>query len=474
LSASSLTFLAFAIVAALLHAVWSNALWRKAVMFAANLAFFASFTTSPRALLPLACFLVLGYVSVWVARFDRSNISTTCFIAGTILVFCWLKKYWFLSFVDFLPFPYLTIGLSYAFFRILGTIIDARTDTGIARVGPIDFFNFAMNFPTMIAGPIDRFQEFAKSPLPLTQADIGDGMKRVGFGFFKVLVLSSIVLRWQSAATATLLAGESGLHGQWPATVSFGLYPVFLYFNFSGYTDIVIGIGMLFGKRYPENFNAPFSSFNFIDFWSRWHMSLTFWLRDYVYTPLVKLLMQTNLPRSFDPYLGVTAYFITFFLIGIWHGSTVIFTVYGLVLALGVSINKLYQTLMAKKLGKKRYKEISADPLYRFLCRGLTYTWYCFSMICFWNSEETALRITGSLGIAGMMAAFLVLMAVVTVLLNLFEEGLAALRTHVSISRFGDYAPYVTAMIFATLVFGCIANAILSQTINADIIYQAF
>jgi hypothetical protein len=65
-------------------------------------------------------------------------------------------------------------------------------------------------------------------------------------------------------------------------------------------------------------------------------------------------------------------------------------------------------------------------------------------------------------------------MAVVTVLLNLFEEGLAALRTHVSISRFGDYAPYVTAMIFATLVFGCIANAILSQTINADIIYQAF
>jgi hypothetical protein len=104
---------------------------------------------------------------------------------------------------------------------------------------------------------------------------------------------------------------------------------------------------MLFGKRYPQNFNAPFSSFNFIDFWSRWHMSLTFWLRDYVYTPLVKLLMQTNLPRSYDPYLGVTAYFIVFFLIGIWHGSTVIFAVYGLVLALGVSINKLYQTLMA-------------------------------------------------------------------------------------------------------------------------------
>ena len=467
-------YLGFAIAAAVLHAALSNPIWRKLVMFAANVAFIASFTTSPRALLPFICFLALGYISVWFARFNKGNISSTFFIVGMIAIFCWLKQYWFLSFINFLPGVYLTVGLSYAFFRIMGMIVDARTNVEIARVGPITFFNFAMNFPTMIAGPIDRFQEFSKPSLPLTQADVAAGMERICIGFFKVLVLSTLVSKQQTAATTALIAAGSGIHGVTAAVASFGLYPVFLYFNFSGYTDIVIGIGFLFGKRYPENFNAPFSSFNFIDFWSRWHMSLSFWLRDYVYTPFLKFMMQTNMPRSLDPYLGVVSYFLTFFLIGIWHGSTAIFAIYGLLLAFGVSVNKLYQIIAARKLGKKRYRELSTNPLYRFVCRGLTYTWYCFCMICFWNKGQAALQLTGSLGIAGMVASFLVLLVIVTIALNLFEEGLAAFRSHVSVSLFGDYAPYARAMFLSVLVFACIASAILNQKINADIIYQAF
>jgi D-alanyl-lipoteichoic acid acyltransferase DltB (MBOAT superfamily) len=443
-------------------------------MLAANIAFIASFTRSPHALLPLACFLLLGYVSVWVARFNRGSASTAFFVIGTVVIFCWLKKYWFLSFVPFLPFVYLTVGLSYAFFRVLGMIIDARTEPDIARVGPVSYFNFAMNFPTMIAGPIDRYQEFARPPLPLTQQDLATGLERVARGFFKVLVLSSIVSRWQTAATVALLNGGSHLHLVRFAVASFGLYPIFLYFNFSGYTDIVLGIGHFFGKRYPENFNAPFSSFNFLDFWSRWHMSLSFWLRDYVYTPLLKLLMQADLSRSLDPYLGVASYFVTFFLIGIWHGSTVIFAVYGLLLGLGVSMNKLYQTLIIRKIGKKRYKELSANLGYRFVCRALTYTWYCFCMICFWNQGEIALRMLRSLGITGMSAVFVALLAIAVIFLNLFEEGLVALRVRVSISLFGEFAPYARATLVAVLIFGCIAGAVLSQKINANIIYQAF
>jgi D-alanyl-lipoteichoic acid acyltransferase DltB (MBOAT superfamily) len=469
-----LTFLAFSIVAALLYAVWSNATWRQAVMLAANVALIASFTMSPRALLPFACFLALGYVSVWVARFDQGRFSTTLCIAGTLAVFCWLKKYWFLSFAGFLPFAYLTVGLSYAFFRVMGMIVDARTDPTIAAVGPIRYFNFAMNFPTMIAGPIDRYQEFAQPPRSLTASDVAAGMERTTAGFFKVLVLASIVSRWQTDATSHLVSGGAGVHGVWAAAASFGLYPIVLYFNFSGYTDIVIGIGFLFGKRYHENFNAPFSSFNFIDLWSRWHMSLSFWLRDYVHAPFLKLLMQRNQVAWLDPYLGVAAYFLTFFLIGIWHGSTLIFAAYGLLLAFGVSVNKLYRIRAIKLLGKEGYKELSTNVIYRFLCRGLTYTWYSFCLICFWNKGAAALQLLGGLGMAGMAAAFVALLAVVTVALNFFEAGLAAFRVHVSTSLFGDYAPYVRSMILAMLVFGCIANAILTQKINADIIYQAF
>ncbi len=473
MSASSLTFLGFAIIAALLHAAWSNTVWRKLLMLAANLAFVLSFTTSAKALMPLACFLVLGYVAVCAARFQTKGLSESLYVLGTLAIFCWLKKYWFLSFVPFLPFVYLTVGLSYTFFRVMGMIVDARSDERIAKVGPVSFFNFAMNFPTMIAGPIDRYEEFSDPPTELTQAHVAVAFERIALGFFKVLVLSTFVSRWQTGATAALM--EQGTQGRLiaHAAASFGLYPIFLYFNFSGYTDIVLGIGKLFGKTYPENFNAPFSSYNFLDFWSRWHMSLSFWLRDYVYTPLLKLLMQVNLPRSIDPYLGVACYFVTFFLIGIWHGSTAIFAVYGLLLGLGVSVNKAYQIVITKRLGKKRYKELSANLAYRFVCRGLTYTWYSFCMICFWNTGLVARHYVHLLGFADMAAAFVALLMVVTVALNLFEEAIQ-LREFATAERLGEYAPYLRSIAVALMIFACIANAVVTQKINADIIYQAF
>jgi len=325
----------------------------------------------------------------------------------------------------------------------------------------------------MIAGPIDRYQEFSEPLAELTQAHAAFACERIALGFFKVLVLSTLISRWQSGAAAALIEQGAQGHAIVHAVVSFGLYPIFLYFNFSGYTDIVLGIGKLFGKTYPENFNAPFSSYNFLDFWSRWHMSLSFWLRDYVYTPLLKRLMQANLSRSIDPYLGVACYFVTFFLIGIWHGSTAIFAVYGLLLGLGVSVNKAYQIVITKRLGKKRYKELSANIVYRFVCRGLTYTWYSFCMICFWNNSQVAKHYIQLLGFAGIIAAFTVLLLIVTVVLNLFEEILK-LRKFVSTERLGEYAPYLRSIVVAIMIFGCIANAVVTQKINADIIYQAF
>ena len=349
-------FLAFSITAAALYSISINQWWRKAVMLAANVAFIASFTTSPKMLLPYACFLALGYLSVLIARFTTAKRLDLVTILGFVAAFCWLKKYWFFSLVPSLPFAYLSVGLSYCFFRILGMIIDSRTEAVIANTGPIDFLNFAINFPTMVAGPIDRFQNFVMPTERVKIAQVGAALERITLGFFKVLVPALIVSRWQTGATAALLdqAGKP----VWSAVASFGLYPIFLYLNFSGYTDIVLGIGRLFGAQYPENFNAPFSSCTFIDFWSRWHMSLSFWLRDYVYSPFLKWLMERNLPLSFDPYLGIISYFLTFFLIGIWHGSTAIFAIFGLLLALGVSVCKLYQIAAGKVLGKKRYKDV--------------------------------------------------------------------------------------------------------------------
>jgi alginate O-acetyltransferase complex protein AlgI len=288
------------------------------------------------------------------------------------------------------------------------------------------------------------------------------------------MVLSAMFSSLQSQGTEVVLGPASPGQKILLSLVSFGVYPIYLYYNFSGYTDIVIGVGNLFGKRYPENFNAPFSSFNFLEYWTRWHMSLSNWLRDYVYTPLVFFMMRRNRSKRLDPYLGVIGYFVTFFLIGIWHGSTVIFAIYGLLLGLGVSINKLYQIYMANIIGKKPYKSMTARDYYRFPARGLTYTWTSFCLICFWASGEQAQRIVHELGLAGMAVSFLCLFVVATLLVNLWEELWAALRRKAATASESEFAPFVRAVAIGCLIFICLAFVMVTQQVNSDVIYQAF
>jgi alginate O-acetyltransferase complex protein AlgI len=473
-SVTSLAFLAFAFLAALLHASWGNLHWRAGVFLVANLLFVASFTTSPLALLPFGLFLAWGYLAVRAVPFVRPPLHATVFILGTLIIFCWLKKYWFLSALPYLPFAYLTIGLSYSFFRIMGMIIDARNDPAIARVGPVAYFNFAMNFPTMIAGPIDRYQNFYRPAEPITAPMVGRGLERIALGFFKVMVLSALFSSWQALGTHNLLDGSAqGQRILW-SLVSFGVYPIYLYWNFSGYTDIVLGIGNLFGKQYPENFNIPFSSFNFLEYWSRWHMSLSNWLRDYVYTPFVMAMMRRNRSKRLDPYLGVIGYFVTFFLIGIWHGSTIIFAIYGLLLALGVSVNKLYQIYLPQLIGKKQYKSLASRLIYKFFARGLTCTWTSFCLICFWASNEQALSIVRALGPAAMAISFVALFLVATVLVNLWEELFAAVRRLTGAAPSSGFGAYARAVALGCLLFGCLAYVMVTHQVNSDVIYQAF
>src|SRR4029077_2686093 len=153
-------------------------------------------------------------------------------------------------------------------------------------------------------------------------------------------------------------------------------YPLYLYFNFSGYTDIVIGIAGFLRLRLPENFNRPFSSTNFIDFWGRWHITLSAWLKTYVFNPLTKVLMKRFPSAKAQPVIGVVAFFVTFFLIGVWHGQTPAFLIFGVLLGTGVSVNKLFQILMDKWLGHSAYKQLASNSIYCAFSRGRTFT--CF------------------------------------------------------------------------------------------------
>jgi alginate O-acetyltransferase complex protein AlgI len=131
-------------------------------------------------------------------------------------------------------------------------------------------------------------------------------------------------------------------------------YTVYLYYNFSGYMDIVLGIGTLLGFDLPENFNQPFRARDFLEFWTRWHITLSLWFKTYLFNPLMSILLRSDKRPAMVPYLGVMAYFVTFGIMGLWHGTTAMFLVYGLVMGAGASIVKLWQLILMKYIGRRR------------------------------------------------------------------------------------------------------------------------
>jgi D-alanyl-lipoteichoic acid acyltransferase DltB (MBOAT superfamily) len=401
--------------------------WRQAVLLLANLVFLASISRQWLAYLPLLAFLAVGYVGIRLAQSRKSTAAFLALLGTTILLFLWLKQYRIVPESLFLPFAYLTVGLSYIFFRVLHMIIDARDGNLTDRVGVVPYLNYTLNFTTLIAGPIQSYSDYALSQLGphvprLTLERAGTAIERIALGFFKVRVLSMFALAVQGAAVNDLIHGP--MHGSRLLTASYTavLYPVFLYFNFSGYCDMMIGLARFLGFDLPENFDRPFSSTSFLEFWgSRWHMTLSNWLKVYVYTPLLKALMGRFPSATIDPFLGVCAYFFTFFLIGAWHGQTSEFLFFGFLLGLGVSLNKLYQVLMAKALGRKRFKSLSCNFFYCAFARGLTFTFFAFTLLWFWSTWPQIHQMASSLTFVRNMMLWLATWICSTAVLALWE-----------------------------------------------------
>ncbi len=196
------------------------------------------------------------------------------------------------------------------------------------------------------------------------------------------------------------------------------IYPIYLYFNFSGYTDFVIGVARWFGLVLPENFNRPFQSENFLAFWSCWHITLSNWLKTYVYQPLMQSLMIRFPERRYESWLMVLAVSVTFFLIGAWHGQTGSFLFFGVLQGFGTGFNKLYQATMANRLGRKQYRVLCANPLYRAGSRGLTFTWFAFTMLWFWSDWQQLGQLRALLGTDVALLGWVVLFGIATIVLS--------------------------------------------------------
>jgi D-alanyl-lipoteichoic acid acyltransferase DltB (MBOAT superfamily) len=308
----------------------------------------------------------------------------------------------------------------------------------------------------------------------LTLVDIGQGTERIVLGFFKVNVVGLLLSMLQAHAINLLTSQQPALAPSVTGALIAASYPVYLYFNFSGYCDIVIGVARFLRIVLPENFDRPFSTDNFLDFWNHWHITLSTWLRSYLYNPMLLALMRRFPSPALVPFLGVLAFFVTFFLIGVWHGRTSEFLCYGVLLGAGVSINKLYQIQMARFLGKKPYKAMCSSFVYQSVCRGLNFTFFAFYLLWFWSTWKDLAHFEAVLGAAGVASVWALIFLASTVVLA-FWQLVHRTATRILWSGQPVYrSRYVRTVWDTGLAFVLVAVMALLNTPAPDIVYKAF
>jgi alginate O-acetyltransferase complex protein AlgI len=466
MGSASLQFIGFAVLVILIFNISRSVSWRQAVLFIANIAFLLCFSLDPVAWIPLAAFLTYGFLSLRAIQRGYGRAIFAPLLVGGIAAFVWLKRYTFIPSPLFLHFPYVTLGLSYIFFRVLHLIIDAKDGAVPRNVTLLSYLNYTLNFTTLVSGPIQRYQEFAEmqlapEPLGLDAFVVGKAIERIIVGFFKVNVLSLALSMAQHQAIGNLAATQSLRLRVLNGIVIAAAYPLYLYCNFSGYIDIVIGIARFLRIELPENFNRPFSSGNFMNFWSRWHITLSEWLKTYVYNPLLIALMRRYSKPSIEPFLGVFAFFVTFFLVGVWHGQTSVFIFFGVLQGLGVSLVKLYQVLMAKWMGRKQFRSLANGSVYKFFARGLTFTWFTFTL-------------TQRTGAGAIVVVWLIIFIGSSIILEAWERLREWLLSFEHDSEPLLLSRYVRTVWNTALVVIAVATVMLMNAPAPEIVYKAF
>jgi len=216
----------------------------------------------------------------------------------------------------------LPIGISFYTFNSMSYTIDIFRRKVQPTRNVLEYTTFVSLFPHLIAGPIVRFTDLAEQlerlTPRLTAEQASRGMFFLSCGLVKKLLIADQLHPYVSRLYTS--HGHLGLLTGWAAAVGYSLE---LYFDFSGYSDMAVGLAALLGFRFPQNFNSPFKAVNISDFWRRWHMSLSFWFRDYLFIPLGGSQQGTR--RT------IRNLVITMFLAGLWHGAAWTFVVWGLV-----------------------------------------------------------------------------------------------------------------------------------------------
>ncbi len=286
---------------------------------------------------------IMGYAIARSTTDDRRRWMVRIGVTGNLVVLGFFKYYGFFveSLISLLrplhlaPTPLLIevtlpVGVSFFTFCAISYIIDlGRQEIEPANV--IDFSLYLSFFPHLVAGPIVRASEFLPQlkRLPNPNAvDATRGARLIARGLIKKVIIASFL----SQTIVDPVFGAPGAYRSIDIIVAIYAYAVQIYADFSGYTDIAIGSALLLGIKFPDNFDRPYTAATIQDFWRRWHMTLSRWLRDYLYIPL-----GGNRGRTFMVYRNL---FLTMLLGGLWHGAEWTFVIWGAYHGIGLGVER--------------------------------------------------------------------------------------------------------------------------------------
>ncbi len=337
---SSITFLYYFFPIVLVLYFIVPKMFRNAILLLTSLVFYA--WGEPRYVFLMVISIICGYIcGLLIEKYKDKLPSKLALLASCIISLGMLGYFKYADFfitnfntVTGLSVPLLKlalpIGISFYTFQILSYTIDVYRGTVPAQRNPIDLAAYVTMFPQLIAGPIVRYSDVAKQLAERTHSvdKTSYGVRRFIYGLSKKIFIANILGEF---AGTFIDSKQQSVLFCWMYAAAYSLQ---IYFDFSGYSDMAVGLGKILGFDFMENFNYPYISSSITEFWRRWHISLGSWFRDYVYIPLggnrvSKLKWLRNI-------------FVVWMLTGFWHGAAWNFIVWGLYFAFFLIIEKLY------------------------------------------------------------------------------------------------------------------------------------
>ena len=300
----------------------------------------------------LISFVIYQYFLVFIAqRIETKRLKPLVFLSIFPLV---INKVFALTSLHLLAF----IGISYMSFKTIQIMLEISDGLIKEKISVKDYLQFLLFFPTVSAGPIDRSRRFLKEinevmPRKEYLELAGDGVYRIVLGLLYKVVLSTYVYQMLLTLnnTGTVVYSIKYMY----------LYTLYLFFDFAGYSLMAVGSSNILGIQTPMNFNKPFLSVDIKDFWNRWHITLSTWLRDFVFS---RVLMQVIRKKWFKNRLhnAIYAYMVNMLVMGFWHGLSVSYIVYGFyhgVLMAGFEVYQKKSNFYKKNKNKNWYKLLS-------------------------------------------------------------------------------------------------------------------